>query len=64
MNEFQMIAEVLYNIPEANVYASTHGKREPRLCGIQTYKIMPDMAELELKKITSGKKYDDTSFYN
>uniref|UniRef100_A0A0K8RBG6 Putative secreted protein n=1 Tax=Ixodes ricinus TaxID=34613 RepID=A0A0K8RBG6_IXORI len=55
MNEFQMIPEVLYQIPEANVYASTYQKGEPRLCGIQAYKIMPNMAELEIKMINSGR---------
>uniref|UniRef100_A0A147BXB1 Salivary lipocalin n=1 Tax=Ixodes ricinus TaxID=34613 RepID=A0A147BXB1_IXORI len=54
MNEFQVIPEVLYRIPEANVYATTYNKTVPRLCGIQTYKITPDLAELELKMITSG----------
>ncbi|XP_040070498.1 uncharacterized protein LOC115322781 [Ixodes scapularis] len=54
MNEFQVIPEVLYRIPEANVYASTYEKTKPRLCGIQAYKITPDQAELELKMITSG----------
>ncbi|XP_040063037.1 uncharacterized protein LOC120837609 [Ixodes scapularis] len=55
MNEFQMITKVLYHIPEANVYASTYEKREPRLCGIQTYKIMPDRAELVLQRIINGR---------
>uniref|UniRef100_A0A6B0VBG3 Putative salivary lipocalin n=1 Tax=Ixodes ricinus TaxID=34613 RepID=A0A6B0VBG3_IXORI len=55
MNEFQVIPEVLYQIPEANVYASTYEKEEPRLCGIQAYKLMPDMAQLEIKMIQSGR---------
>uniref|UniRef100_A0A0K8R9T1 Putative secreted protein n=1 Tax=Ixodes ricinus TaxID=34613 RepID=A0A0K8R9T1_IXORI len=55
MNEFQVIPEVLYQIPEANVYASTYEKKDPRLCGIQAYKIMPDMAQLEIKMINSGR---------
>uniref|UniRef100_A0A6B0VA54 Putative salivary lipocalin n=1 Tax=Ixodes ricinus TaxID=34613 RepID=A0A6B0VA54_IXORI len=54
MNEFQMIPEVLYQIPEANVYASTHKNKDKRLCGVQTYKIMRDMAQLELQMISSG----------
>uniref|UniRef100_A0A6B0UWX8 Putative salivary lipocalin lipocalin n=1 Tax=Ixodes ricinus TaxID=34613 RepID=A0A6B0UWX8_IXORI len=54
MNEFQMIPEVLYQIPEANVYASTSANEDKRLCGIQAYKIMPDMAELALQMIISG----------
>uniref|UniRef100_A0A6B0UVE0 Putative salivary lipocalin lipocalin n=1 Tax=Ixodes ricinus TaxID=34613 RepID=A0A6B0UVE0_IXORI len=55
MNEFQMIPEVLYLIPEANVYASTHKNKDKRLCGVQTYKIMRDMAQLELQMISSEK---------
>uniref|UniRef100_A0A147BTS5 Putative secreted protein n=1 Tax=Ixodes ricinus TaxID=34613 RepID=A0A147BTS5_IXORI len=55
MNEFRMIPEVLYHIPEANVYSSTTGKTEPRLCGIQTYKIMPDMANLNIRLISPHK---------
>uniref|UniRef100_A0A6B0V9R5 Putative salivary lipocalin n=2 Tax=Ixodes ricinus TaxID=34613 RepID=A0A6B0V9R5_IXORI len=54
MNEFQTIPEVLYQIPEANVYASTHKNKDKRLCGVQTYKIMRDMAQLELQMISSG----------
>uniref|UniRef100_A0A0K8R3A2 Putative secreted protein n=1 Tax=Ixodes ricinus TaxID=34613 RepID=A0A0K8R3A2_IXORI len=54
MNEFQMIPEVLYQIPEANVYASTSANKEKKLCGIQAYKIMPDMAEVALQMIISG----------
>uniref|UniRef100_A0A6B0V7R4 Putative salivary lipocalin n=1 Tax=Ixodes ricinus TaxID=34613 RepID=A0A6B0V7R4_IXORI len=64
MNEFQMIAEVLYHIPDANVYASTYERSLTRLCGIQIYKIMPDMAELVLQMIMSGRKYDCSLFYN
>uniref|UniRef100_A0A147BWM1 Putative salivary lipocalin n=1 Tax=Ixodes ricinus TaxID=34613 RepID=A0A147BWM1_IXORI len=67
MNEFQMIAEVLYQIPEANVYASTYVRRETRLCGIQIYKIMPDMAELVLQMMMSGRNgsvYGVPHFYS
>uniref|UniRef100_A0A0K8RI47 Putative salivary lipocalin n=1 Tax=Ixodes ricinus TaxID=34613 RepID=A0A0K8RI47_IXORI len=56
MNKFQMIPEVLYQIPEANVYASTSENKNNRLCGIQAYKIMPDMAQLELQMTSSGQK--------
>ncbi|XP_040073042.1 uncharacterized protein LOC115313699 [Ixodes scapularis] len=56
MNEFQIIPEVLYQIPEANVYASTSVNKVNRLCGLQTYKIMPNMAEVELQMISSGQK--------
>uniref|UniRef100_A0A090X7E7 Uncharacterized protein n=1 Tax=Ixodes ricinus TaxID=34613 RepID=A0A090X7E7_IXORI len=59
MNEFQMITEVLYHIPDANVYASTSAKTEPRLCGITTLKIMPDMADLTLQMISSGRNQSD-----
>uniref|UniRef100_A0A0K8R386 Putative secreted protein n=1 Tax=Ixodes ricinus TaxID=34613 RepID=A0A0K8R386_IXORI len=59
MNEFQMITEVLYHIPDANVYASTSGKTESRLCGITTFKIMPDMAELKLQMISSGRNQSE-----
>uniref|UniRef100_A0A0K8RA66 Putative secreted protein n=1 Tax=Ixodes ricinus TaxID=34613 RepID=A0A0K8RA66_IXORI len=56
MNEFQMISEVLYHIPEANVYASTPEEaKSRRLCGIETYKVFPDSAELALRMIISGK---------
>ncbi|XP_040063038.1 uncharacterized protein LOC115308433 [Ixodes scapularis] len=55
MNEFQMIPEVLYHIPEANMYASTYEKTEPRLCGIQTQTVLRNQADLELKMITSGR---------
>uniref|UniRef100_V5HBP4 Uncharacterized protein n=1 Tax=Ixodes ricinus TaxID=34613 RepID=V5HBP4_IXORI len=56
MNEFQMISEVLYHIPEANVYASTPEEAQgKRLCGINTYKVFPDSAELALRMIISGK---------
>uniref|UniRef100_A0A090XBT1 Uncharacterized protein n=1 Tax=Ixodes ricinus TaxID=34613 RepID=A0A090XBT1_IXORI len=56
MNEFQMISEVLYHIPEANVYASTPEEaKSKRLCGIKTYKVFPDSAELALRMIISGK---------
>uniref|UniRef100_A0A0K8RES6 Putative salivary lipocalin n=1 Tax=Ixodes ricinus TaxID=34613 RepID=A0A0K8RES6_IXORI len=56
MNEFQMIPEVLYQIAEANVYASTSENKNTKLCGIQTYKIMPDMAQLELQMTRSRQK--------
>uniref|UniRef100_A0A147BV61 Salivary lipocalin n=1 Tax=Ixodes ricinus TaxID=34613 RepID=A0A147BV61_IXORI len=59
MNEFQMITEVLYHIPDANVYASTYGRTESRLCGITTFKIMPDMAELELQMISSTRNQSE-----
>ncbi|XP_040070499.1 uncharacterized protein LOC115317008 [Ixodes scapularis] len=55
MNEYQKIPEVLYRIPEANMYASTYEKKDPRLCGIQTQKTLPIEADLELKMITSGR---------
>ncbi|XP_042150507.1 uncharacterized protein LOC115322847 [Ixodes scapularis] len=55
MNEFQMIPEVLYHIPGANTYASTYERTDPRLCGIRTFKIMPDMAELELEMMREGR---------
>uniref|UniRef100_A0A090XDY7 Salivary lipocalin n=1 Tax=Ixodes ricinus TaxID=34613 RepID=A0A090XDY7_IXORI len=55
MNEFQAISEVFYNIPEANVYASTPKNTNYRLCGMQTYKLMPNMAEMELQIINSGR---------
>uniref|UniRef100_A0A147BW73 Putative salivary lipocalin lipocalin n=1 Tax=Ixodes ricinus TaxID=34613 RepID=A0A147BW73_IXORI len=67
MNEFQMIAEVLYQIPDANVYASTYAKTEPRLCGIETYKITPDLPEMVLKMIISGRNesvYSVPHFYS
>uniref|UniRef100_A0A147BV98 Lipocalin n=1 Tax=Ixodes ricinus TaxID=34613 RepID=A0A147BV98_IXORI len=58
MNEFQMITEVLYNIPEANLLASTsEGAKRKRICGIQIYKIMPDFASLEVRAMISGAKY-------
>uniref|UniRef100_A0A0K8RL45 Putative secreted protein n=1 Tax=Ixodes ricinus TaxID=34613 RepID=A0A0K8RL45_IXORI len=58
MNEFQVIAEVLYNIPEANLYASTsNNAKNQRLCGIQIYKVMPDFAHLEVRVMISGRKY-------
>uniref|UniRef100_A0A0K8RBB2 Putative salivary lipocalin n=1 Tax=Ixodes ricinus TaxID=34613 RepID=A0A0K8RBB2_IXORI len=58
MNEFQMITEVLYNIPEANLHASTSKDAEnKRLCGIQIYKIMPEFAELEVRVMISRTKY-------
>uniref|UniRef100_A0A0K8R3V2 Putative secreted protein n=1 Tax=Ixodes ricinus TaxID=34613 RepID=A0A0K8R3V2_IXORI len=57
MNEFQMITEVLYNIPEANLYASTSkDANSKRLCAIQIYKIMPDFASLEVRVMISGTK--------
>uniref|UniRef100_A0A147BV00 Salivary lipocalin n=1 Tax=Ixodes ricinus TaxID=34613 RepID=A0A147BV00_IXORI len=67
MNEFQVTAEVLYHIPDANVYASTSGRTESRLCGITTFKIMPDMAQLELQMISSGRNesiYSLSKFYS
>uniref|UniRef100_V5GWI6 Uncharacterized protein n=1 Tax=Ixodes ricinus TaxID=34613 RepID=V5GWI6_IXORI len=58
MNEFQMITEVLYNIPEANLLASTsEGAKSKRLCAIQIYKIMPNFASLEVRAMISGAKY-------
>uniref|UniRef100_A0A0K8R9N0 Putative secreted protein n=1 Tax=Ixodes ricinus TaxID=34613 RepID=A0A0K8R9N0_IXORI len=58
MNEFQMITEVLYNIPEANLYASTSkDAKSKRICGIQIYKIMPDFASLEVRAMILRKKY-------
>ncbi|EEC07571.1 hypothetical protein IscW_ISCW006624 [Ixodes scapularis] len=57
MNEFQMITEVLYNIPEANLLASTsEDAKSKRLCAIQIYKIMPDFASLEVRAMISGAK--------
>ncbi|XP_040063036.1 uncharacterized protein LOC120837608 [Ixodes scapularis] len=58
MNEFQLITEVLYNIPEANLYASTSkDAKNKRLCGIQIYKIMPDFATLEARAMILREKY-------
>uniref|UniRef100_A0A6B0VAB4 Putative salivary lipocalin n=1 Tax=Ixodes ricinus TaxID=34613 RepID=A0A6B0VAB4_IXORI len=58
MNEFQMITEVLYKIPEANLLASTsEGAKSKRICAIQIYKIMPDFASLEVRAMISGAKY-------
>ncbi|CAN7975495.1 unnamed protein product [Ixodes persulcatus] len=57
MNEFQMIAEVLYNIPEANLLASTsEDAKSKRICAIQIYKIMPDFASLEVRAMISRAK--------
>uniref|UniRef100_A0A6B0VA93 Putative salivary lipocalin n=1 Tax=Ixodes ricinus TaxID=34613 RepID=A0A6B0VA93_IXORI len=67
MNEFQMIPEVLYHIPDANTYASTYERTDPRLCGIRTFKVMPDMAELELQMINharNGTIYGVPKFYS
>uniref|UniRef100_V5HV00 Uncharacterized protein n=2 Tax=Ixodes ricinus TaxID=34613 RepID=V5HV00_IXORI len=58
MNEFQMITEVFYNIPEANLYASTSKDADSkRLCGIQMYKIMPEFAHLEVRVMISRTKH-------
>uniref|UniRef100_A0A147BSS6 Uncharacterized protein n=1 Tax=Ixodes ricinus TaxID=34613 RepID=A0A147BSS6_IXORI len=61
MNEFQMIAEVFYHIPEANLYASSEKSRR-RLCGVQIYQVFPDSAKLEVRVFSSGGIYRIESF--
>ncbi|XP_040061627.1 uncharacterized protein LOC115322752 [Ixodes scapularis] len=56
MNEFQMIAEVFYHIPEANLYASSEHSGK-RLCGVQIYQVFPDSANLDFRVISSSKNY-------
>uniref|UniRef100_A0A090X7G7 Uncharacterized protein n=1 Tax=Ixodes ricinus TaxID=34613 RepID=A0A090X7G7_IXORI len=63
MTEFQMIAEVFYHIPEANLYASTE-KRIQRLCGIIMYKVFPESAHFEVRVVSSGALYPIVSFAN
>uniref|UniRef100_A0A147BWL1 Uncharacterized protein n=1 Tax=Ixodes ricinus TaxID=34613 RepID=A0A147BWL1_IXORI len=61
MNEFQMIAEVFYHIPEANLYASSERSMN-RLCGVQMYQVFPESAKFEVRVISSGRNYTITSF--